>query len=285
MKKKFSDRIGVTSPSTILQIDGMNDSLRNSIWNYLLRKIFLKKGASAISHFLFASEYLCAAFIKKPIDEMPLDTPYRREWFKKWFYSLKWYEVYNLLEFIEQNVDEINLELSVAADYISDINKILEEEMSAYRFINSTLAPISHSEEVESISSSIQAAEKAELFGTKQHIETAIQLMSKKPTPDYRNSIKESISAIESVVKQIIGEEAGGLDKALTKLDTAIKFHGGFKSGLLSFYGYTSDASGIRHAILGQPNVDFDDAKFMLVSCSALVNFIISKATEHGLLK
>lgn len=279
MKNRFSDRIGITSPSIILQIDGMNDSLRNSIWNYLLRRIFIKE-PNVANHFLLGSEFLCAEFIKKPIDELPLNLSSRRAWVKEWFYNLRWFEVYNLLEFIEQNIDGFNPDLNVAADYISDVNKILEEEMSAYRFINSTLAPISHPEEVESVSLSIQVAKKAELFGTKQHIETAIQLMSQKPIPDYRNSIKESISAIESVVKQIIGEEAGGLDKALTKLDTAIKFHGGFKSGLLSLYGYTSDASGIRHAILEQPDVDFDDAKFMLVSCSALVNFIIRDCSE-----
>ena len=40
-------------------------------------------------------------------------------------------------------------------------------------------------------------------------------------------------------------------------------------------YGYTSDASGIRHA--GQidgPEATFDEAKFMLVACSGFVNYL-----------
>jgi hypothetical protein len=105
-----------------------------------------------------------------------------------------------------------------------------------------------------------------------------------KPTPDYRNSIKESISAIESLAKQITNEESGGLDKALSKLDSVVYFHKAFKAGLLSLYGYTSDEDGIRHAILEEPTVGFDEAKFMLISCSALVNFMISKANKGGLL-
>ena len=88
-----------------------------------------------------------------------------------------------------------------------------------------------------------------------------------------------------SIVKQLTGEEGGGLDKALAKLEEKIKFHGAFKSGLLSLYGYTSDEHGIRHAILEERNVGFDEAKFMLVSCSALVNFLISKAGSCGLLE
>jgi hypothetical protein len=74
------------------------------------------------------------------------------------------------------------------------------------------------------------------------------------------------------------------LEKALAKLDSIVKFHGGFKAGLLSLYGYTSDEDGIRHAILEEKDIGFDEAKFMLITCSALVNFIISKANKHNLL-
>lgn len=130
----------------------------------------------------------------------------------------------------------------------------------------------------------IASAKANQLFGTAEHLETAITLLSQKPKADYRNSIKESISAVESIVKQLTGGENGGMDKALAKLEAKVKFHGAFKSGLLSLYGYTSDEHGIRHAILEEPNVGFDEAKFMLVSCSALVNFLISKANKYGLI-
>jgi hypothetical protein len=166
----------------------------------------------------------------------------------------------------------------------SRINEILEEEMSGYRFIGDVLSPITSPEEIKSVSSAIEVADVRELYGTKKHLEAAIVLISQKPTPDYRNSIKESISAIESLAKQLTGEAGGGLEKALSKLDSAVNFHGAFKAGLLSLYGYTSDEDGIRHAILEERDVGFDEAKFMLVTCSALVNFMISKATKHGLL-
>jgi hypothetical protein len=37
--------------------------------------------------------------------------------------------------------------------------------------------------------------------------------------------------------------------------------------------------------MLEEPNVGFDEAKFMLVACSAFVNFIIAKADQCGLLE
>jgi hypothetical protein len=45
-------------------------------------------------------------------------------------------------------------------------------------------------------------------------------------------------------------------------------------------YGSTSDAQGIRHALREEPTLDSDDARFMLVSCSAFVNYLKTKANH-----
>ena len=46
---------------------------------------------------------------------------------------------------------------------------------------------------------------------------------------------------------------------------------------LLLLYGFTNDANGIRHAgDIGGPSSTFEEAKYMLVSCSAFVNYLIA---------
>jgi hypothetical protein len=54
------------------------------------------------------------------------------------------------------------------------------------------------------------------------------------------------------------------------------------KSAFLSLYGYTSDANGIRHALLEEAQLTFEDAQFMLVACSAFVNYLTATAARHG---
>lgn len=49
------------------------------------------------------------------------------------------------------------------------------------------------------------------------------------------------------------------------------------RAALGNLYGYTSDGDGIRHSLLEEPNLDYSDAKFMLVTCSAFVNYLTSK--------
>lgn len=104
--------------------------------------------------------------------------------------------------------------------------------------------------------------------------------MADRKSPDYRNSIKESISAVESICKIITGDSKATFGTALKKIEEQHGLHGALRRAFDSLYGYTSDASGIRHALLEEPDLDFDDAKFMLVSCSAFVNYLISKVAK-----
>ena len=278
MRIKFSDRIGITSPPKFLQLEEMTNPLRNSLWNFLLNNFFQFKS----DLYLKPARLIGEKFLKIPIDEIPYVYVQCRDWFKNIFYKMKWYEVYNLIDFMGEYCYDIcgfN-----KFKFRLEINQILKEEMSGYQFINDLLVPITNPEEIESITSCIKTASEYNFLGVKQHIETSISLLSQKPNPDYRNSIKESISGLESLVKQISEEETGGLEKALSKLDAKIQFHGAFKSGLLKLYGYTSDEDGIRHPILEEPSVGFDEAKFMLIICSAIINFLISKSSSCGLI-
>ena len=85
----------------------------------------------------------------------------------------------------------------------------------------------------------------------------------------------------------ITGDEKASLGKALNilKKSSPIGIHESLLEAWKKLYGYASDAGGIRHAITDSPNVDVDfaDAKFMLVSCSAFVNHLIVKANNAGI--
>lgn len=59
--------------------------------------------------------------------------------------------------------------------------------------------------------------------------------------------------------------------------------HSDLKEAFKKLYGYTSDADGIRHALMDESNLDFEDAKFMLVSCSAFTNYLIAKAAKSNI--
>jgi AbiJ-like protein len=276
---RFSDRIGVTKPQA-LQVDDMNDALRNSLWNFILSCM-----PSESSTWRRVVHIITTGFLKERVDKIPYSYGHARAWLRDFFDDMSWFEVYNLIEFVVERLPKISGFSRSQERMIMMLNLILQEEMSAYRFIDQKLVPISNPIEVTAIEMALDDATKAGLDGVQTHIQTALDLIGQKPTPDYRNSIKESISAVESAAKCIVGAEKGELKDALAAIETKIELHGALKKGFLSLYGYSSDASGIRHALLDEPTVDFDDAKFMLVSCSAFASFLISKGGSAGLVK
>ncbi len=138
--------------------------------------------------------------------------------------------------------------------------------------------------EVAEIEGAVGKATATGLDGARLHIETSLGLFGQRPQPNYRNAVKEAISAVEAVVKIINGTRGGGLHEALQTVSAKIEIHPALKAGLEKLYAYTSDGDGIHHVILEEANVDEADARFMIVTCSAFVNFLIVRADAAGLL-
>ena len=108
-----------------------------------------------------------------------------------------------------------------------------------------------------------------------------MNLLYDREQPDYENSVKESILAVESICNIIMGTDNAELGKALKKLeDIGIKIHSALREGFIKLYGYTSDKNGIRHCGGIDSKTTFEEAQYMLVSCSAFVNYLIENNTK-----
>lgn len=280
---KFSDRIGVTNSKSSIQIDSMDLDLRNSLWNiYHIFFINPHKDSTTtgLQYYGWAYTYargLWVNFYKHPIDKLP----YAKEDFfaliRKDFFSLQWYEIYNFLDFSCNYLPEHDKE-----NFYKYSNNILTKELSGFRFINGALSPITSETEINEIESALNTTAN-KLDGVNTHLKTALSKLSDKKNPDYRNSIKESISAIESLCQIITGDKKATLGQALSKIKEKIEIHKALEEGYKKIYGYASDGDGIRHSLLEKSTLDFEDAKYMLVSCSAFVNYLIIKAEKAGI--
>ena len=164
-------------------------------------------------------------------------------------------------------------------DFIEMCNSFLEREASGYRFVDSRITQITAPEEIAAIEDSIANSSG----GIREHLVRALDFLSDRKAPDYRNSIKESISAVEATCKAINASQKGDLNQALEAISTKVGIHSALKQSLTKLYAYTSDEKGIRHALMDQPNVSFEDAKFMLVSCAAFTSYLRAKAAKAGI--
>lgn len=279
----FSQRKGLKPIKSIMQVDSMDDDLRNGLWNAL--QLFYwnitEKGRFGEDITLYPKFYLLITFIWRDYFKTPIEDINRywakNKWtIKKYFYECTWHEVYDFIEFVANCYDNEDNN----AQFMDFCNHILEREVSAYRFVGGVVTQLTSEEEIEEIEKVLNSPSPLRPVST--HLKTALDLLSDKSKPDYRNSIKESISAVESMCNLITGGK-DTLGEALKKVETKVAIHPALKKGFSNIYGYTNDASGIRHALLDEHNLDFEDAKFMLVSCSAFINYLVSKASKSGI--
>src|SRR5699024_3571691 len=104
--------------------------------------------------------------------------------------------------------------------------------------------------------------------GAQHHLDQAISLLSDRHAADYASSIKESISAVEAVVRTFSTGKT--LGDGLNKLETAgLTIHPALKGAWQKMYGWTSDEPGVRHGGKDAADMDQSLAKYMLVACSA----------------
>ena len=145
-------------------------------------------------------------------------------------------------------------------------------ELAGYIFVGNELSPITDEGEIAEVEEALDKSPNE----VQQHLNRALELLSDRENPDFRNSIKESISALESNLRKKTGENT--LGKALKEIQkTGIDLNPQLVSGLTSIYAWTNGKDGIRHAIIDAPNVTIEDAKLMLILNSALVNYLRSK--------
>lgn len=263
----FSERNGyVVKP---LQIDCISETLRNRIWNTYICEIYVISYGNIKTNYLEEIMDACGLTFIPIHGEIDLDSNKRA--FRKWFIQTEWYRIF---DFVEIYLNYLSAQDRKVAR--NNFNSIFEAENAGYRIVGTQVTPITNTEEI----SCVEKAQRNKFHAVSMHIKKATELLSRRPNPDYENSIKESISAVEAMCSIITGITGKGatLGNTIKHLkDKGVHIHPAMENAYSSLYGYTNDEGGIRHGTMDYKDAPAEDAKYMLVSCSAFVNYLMEK--------
>lgn len=271
----FSERYGYKEINREMLKNTIPKGVRIRIWNVLYKFIFYKINEKMyISTLNKDIEVIVSDFFKLSLSDIyGIIGISLIEKIKKQFFSLEWYEVYDFIEFLLNKVPLGGIKINIK----NNLNVIFEEEKVPYRIIGWVVTPLINNEEVKEIEEIMKLQDK--FNPVREHIQYALKHFSDKQEPNYADSIKQSISALESLV-QILLEKKGTLGKLIDELNV----HPALKEGFKKLYGWTSDDGGIRH---GKCKEKFEpgiaEARYMLVTVSAFINYLINKYSDSTL--
>lgn len=273
--KSFSQRRGIKPVSELIQTSSMTGELRNSLWN-AVQTIWAPKflgGRPDEMHVMWFAQGLWANYFREAVDDMPKSPDAIVAEIRKRFFAYEWNEVYDFIE------NSLNYDFEKKSEMIEYMNFVLEREMSAFRIIEDEIVEISNELEREMLE---EAFADNEHPAVRTHLQQAFTLLSHRDNPDYRNSIKESISAVESIAKTLSGNPKLTLGEAIKVIKKDSVIHPSLLDAFSKIYGYTNDESGIRHALMDLPNLNQDDAKYFLLTCTSFVNYLKATYSRKG---
>lgn len=285
--KTFSERHGLSPVRSALRRGEIDDRLRNRLWSACDFAFWthLHPATRPDNFTRFILMTVQDGFFGKSTSDLNIMTTDVINNFKSNLMRLEWNEFFDFVQFMG------DFSKLVGADsvqgrarqqgfaFLNRCNETLVSERYGYRFIGSDLCEITDEVQVSEIERAISTTGVDRLEQSRRHLENALHLFAKRPTPDYRNSIKESICSIESYFFVLNGRKSPSMKDAMQLAEqNGFHLHGALRDSILKLFGWTSDEGGIRHALAeNEATVNETHARFMLVICSALFNFLVAQ--------
>jgi len=273
--RKFSQRIGARPPPRS-GLEEASPELRTALWNVLHKPAFPNDDEHrerAVAHARALWNHLGWR-----TDQVPLLPHQMRESLATEWFSCRWPEFFDLIEFTARTL--ATSVASVRQQWFEMLNRILESKGCAYRFVAEHLVPLTNTAEATEVARGAESA----IPDVSAHIREAAKLLPPNTGANPRRSIRESIAAVEAALRHLNGNPSATLSEGLAVFEGKHgPLHPSLRQGLATLYAYTADEGGVRHALIEERGgVTGDDARFMLVTCSAFTNYLVTLSANTG---
>ena len=274
-RKRYSERNGYKPFSEELVVKTITPALQNALCSCFDRLYtFIRTNYGVESYYYDIQRHIWTKYL----DRRERDYVYGKDVINNYLENSRydWFEKFDIIEealWFMEDYDVLFCQgRPLCFEHLKkDLNNEFERLNVGHRVVDDCISDIVTECELESVEMAVNRSDDH----VKEHLQNAIMLYSQRPEADYRNSIKEAISAVESYCRKKTGEIT--LGKALKKLeDAGVLIHPRLKTAFEQLYAYTNNGdTGIRHAlIVGDHVPSHGEALFMLVSCSALINYL-----------
>lgn len=281
-RQSFSERNGYVDPTDVMILGEVPKVVANAISSALSRvfqefKLNIWVLPGEISYQQTLAQAIWTDVMSEDLAKFDLmfDRGYKD--ISNWITSdfTPWYRKLDLVEFISEKLSSLNK--SKSEQFVEEINAQFERLKFGYRLISGTVVDIVSEDEIKSIQTAIDNSME-QVAG---HLKKALALHSKRPKPDYANSIKESITAVEAYLRNATGKNKFG--DALKEWQRKYSnIHPILYTAMDKLHAYTNQPDvGARHALMDSSSEyipQSSESMYMLVTCSAFINYLRSKS-------
>jgi hypothetical protein len=283
----FTRRFGFGGGAKPQIYEDAPEGLRIGIWNLIEDYAEDKCLPSSLPSFEPFYNNLTAHFRLRRIDGPGYDGLIKRLVLD----SFKWNEIFDLIEFLFTEVfycDWDNSErilLPVPAkigdaryQYTIAINKILSSENIGWKLKKGQLERIgSDILDGETIEKARKLLMDPDFEGPNMQFNKALGFFNKRPRPDLENCIKESVCALEGLVRILLKDKNITLGDATSLMVGKKIIRKPFDKTFHALYGFASSEPGLRHGAHALSTIDIAETEFVLYNSAVCMVFIANR--------
>ena len=281
----FSQMHGYEEIPSQLQLEQLPVSARTKIWNLFHIHMHSNSGYvigyfELIDNWKAIMQSVFGDFFCRPLDDWDPKFNFNRAQIRQFIETQAFNKVFDLIQFVMNHSQ-------CSSDFIESMKRVFESCRLAYAIDydltmnyekqSPTIVPISTPEAGSSLLKSLKNLRECGLTVAVDHLHKSSKCINDS---DWEGSIRESVSAVESVLRSIDPNASSDMNKALNSLE---KMHGpihpALKKGITKIYGYASDLPGARHSkVEGRDsNAGLEEALLLLGICASFANYFWQK--------
>lgn len=281
-KVSFSEAEGKSKFPSVLKWGEIDQRLRAALWNsiYFFLNANIKTDTSSTPYYFWSGpaesimrrEFLVRqhGFIND-YERLFYPRNFKLDHWKNFFSTASYVDIFDFVTFLIR-------EPECPEELVAHFATALDQPYSPYRLLirTKTIFPAIGEQETKSLQRDLETAFSSSFPGSKTHIQSALNALG---DGDHRTTVRESIHAVESAVKDFTADPNALLPKAIRSLVTKAGVHKALADAFDKLYAYANDEKGIRHALVFGDNekVGLDEAVFFLSACTAFVGFLDRK--------
>jgi hypothetical protein len=250
--------------------------LRKSLWNLLYRVI----SSTDHSHTAWGAilRGSCLAFFKETIDDLPAaDSEASRRAMKDLFFGLPDHRIWDLFEFLltddRAGTKEVDRKLLRRG-----LNRVLDEEGAPVRLLRDRFLPLPGGVDLDAVATAEENLSLFDLPAAARHLQAAVAYLSRRPDPAPAEAVREAVVAVASVVRTLAGGSGEVAMGTVAPVAGRLGIPPGLRQGIDGLLRYGHSASGLPGAGTTGAPLDPAEATFLVVCCSSVVNFLLSRS-------
>jgi hypothetical protein len=166
----------------------------------------------------------------------------------------------------------------VQAYIASELQRLFVEEGLAFEFSEGFVRRRGRKHTVDQTSRAEVVLGDQRLLGARRHYEKALQFFRNPAKPDYENTVKEAVCAVEAAGRALFPEAKattlGDLAKWLVSGDM-IRMPKALAQTLTGVYGYRSGGEGVGHGGAAGGPATVEVAEYVLAMCASQIIYLV----------